>query len=269
MADNLKVALCQLKTGISPVDNLRRAGEMIATAAKRGVKLVVLPEMFIGPYVMGVLPGIGREWYKPAMDALGKAAARHRIWLVGGSLPEPVGKHFYNTAPVFNPSGKLIAQHRKVHLFSVRLPSVKVREGEVFKPGNTPTFFIAQGIKMGVAICFDVRFPEFMQCYGSAGVELLCIPGAFTKPTGEGHWHVAMRSRAIDQQLYVAAASPAPDSRTGFTAYGHSLWVNPWGEVEAEAGEKESIIYGVFDRNKLREVRNRLPIQKSRRPGIY
>jgi predicted amidohydrolase len=266
---NLKIALCQMKTVASPAENLAKAEHMIALAAGKGARLVVLPEIFIAPYVMPPMREVGKAWYKTAMTSLGRAAKKHGIFLVGGSLPEPVGKHLYNSAPVFNPKGTLIARHRKVHLFSVNAPSVKVREADVFEPGSRATMFDCLGFKVGVAVCFDVRFPEFMQCYGSAGADLLCVPAAFTQPTGQGHWHVSMRSRAIDLQAYVAACSPAPNPSLGFIPYGHSMLVDPWGEVLAEAGESEKVVFGIVDRERIRAVRERLPIQKSRRPGIY
>lgn len=240
----------------------------------------------------------------PAASCLSKAALDNKIWIVGGSVPEmvppsPEGKAessgekpvIYNSSMVFSPDGVLRAVHRKIHLFKINTETVKMDEAEVLTAGNTPTVVDVAphaaaaaaatvdgddprpphhpSFKMGVGICFDIRFPQLAMYYHGAGTSFLCYPGAFNMVTGPAHWLLAAKSRAIDTQQFVAVCSVARDTEAGYVAYGHSAIVDMWGDVLCEAKEGEEIVAADLDMTRLAEVRSKLPISTGTRNDLY
>jgi predicted amidohydrolase len=183
-----------------------------------------------------------------------------KSYLIGGSIPEYVAdtKKYYNTSLVFSPTGSLIATHRKTHLFDIDIPGkITFRESDVLSPGNKVTIFdIPEYGKVGLAICYDIRF-------------LLVYPGAFNTTTGPLHWSLQARARAMDNQVYVALCSPARDMDATYHAWGHSMVVDPNAAVMAETEEKEDIVYGELDEKKLDETRTNIPIYTQRRFDVY
>lgn len=204
---------------------------------------------------------------------LSSVAAETKTYLVGGSIPEfvPETKEYFNTSLVFAPDGQLLATHRKTHLFDIDIPGkIKFKESEVLSPGNKVTLFDTPEYgKIGLAICYDVRFPELAMIAARKDAFLFVYPGAFNTTTGPMHWKLQARARAMDNQIYVAMCSPARDTEATYHAYGHSMVVNPNAEVLSEAEESETIIYAELDGNKIEETRKGIPISTQRRFDVY
>lgn len=172
-------------------------------------------------------------------------ARKKNVYIIAGSIPElgEDGK-LYNTCVIYDPAGHIIGKHRKVHLFDINVPGkITFQESKVLHPGNHLTICDTKYGKIGVGICYDLRFPEIAQIYRENGCELLVYPGAFNMTTGPAHWELLQRSRALDNQLYVATCSPARDDTATYTAWGHSMVVDPWGKIVSEAQEPETVIF--------------------------
>lgn len=200
-------------------------------------------------------------------------AKEAKAYLIGGSIPElhPETKTFYNTSLTFSPSGKLLATHRKVHLFDIDIPGkITFKESEVLSPGNKVTIVdIPEYGKVGLGICYDVRFPELAMIAARKGCFALIYPGAFNLTTGALHWALQGRARAMDNQVYVALCSPARDMSATYNAWGHSLVADPMADVLVEAGETEEIVYAELTGEKIEETRKGIPIYSQRRFDVY
>ncbi|EFX70459.1 hypothetical protein DAPPUDRAFT_328325 [Daphnia pulex] len=267
-----KLALIQLAVGTNKAENLLRAGRFIQEAAKKGAHLVTLPECFNSPYGTGYFAEYAEQLETGESSlALSSAAKENKIYLVGGSIPEKKDGKLYNTCTVWGPDGGLLAVHRKVHLFDIDIPGkIKFQESETLSPGNEFTSFQMGDIcKVGVGICYDIRFAEMAQIYARNDCRLLIYPGAFNMTTGPAHWELLQRCRAVDNQVYVATASPARSESSSYVAWGHSSAVSPWGEVIASTDEKESVVYADIDLDFLEQIRSQIPITHQRRPDMY
>ncbi|KAM7388642.1 hypothetical protein PAMP_024803 [Pampus punctatissimus] len=187
-----------------------------------------------------------------------------------GSIPEEDDGKLYNSCTVYGPDGELILKHRKIHLFDIDVPGkIRFQESETLTPGNSLSMFETPFCKVGVGICYDMRFAELAQLYSRKGCQLLVYPGAFNMTTGPAHWELLQRGRAIDNQVYVATASPARDESASYVAWGHSTVVNPWGEVISKAGAEEAVIYADIDLQYLADIRQQIPITVQRRDDLY
>lgn len=251
--------------------NIKKAVSMIKEAVSCGAQLVVLPEMFNCPYDNQKFIEYAEEpENSKTLDAVAEAARRSEVFLVAGSIPELEGEKLYNSSFIFSPDGDLMGSHRKLHLFDVDVPDgITFKESETLCPGSHITVLDTELCKLGVAICYDMRFPELLRLMTIKGAELIVIPGAFNMTTGPAHWDPLVRTRAIDNQVYLAAASPATNGNASYMAYGHSMIVDPWGDVLAQAGYSEEIIYADVEISRIKEIRNQLPLLKNRRRDIY
>ncbi|CAH1242035.1 NIT2 [Branchiostoma lanceolatum] len=269
-ASKFKIALVQLFVTANKSENLARASKLISQAAGGGANLVALPECFNSPYGTKYFPEYAEKIPGESTNMLAKAAKDNKVFLVGGSIPEEDGGKLYNTSTVFNPEGELIAKFRKVHLFDIDVPGkIRFQESETLSPGSGLVTFDTPYCKVGLAICYDIRFPELAQIYTRRGCKLLLYPGAFNMTTGPAHWELLQRGRALDNQLYVGTISPARDEKASYVAWGHSTLVNPWGEVVAKAGHEEEIVYSDVDLSYVDEVRSSIPTSNQRRADIY
>ena len=200
-------------------------------------------------------------------------AAESKAYLLGGSIPElvPASKKYYNTSLLFSPEGKLLATHRKVHLFDIDIPGkIKFIESDVLSPGNKVTLVdIPPYGKIAVAICYDIRFPELATIAARKGCFLLLYPGAFNLTTGALHWSLQGRARAMDNQVYVALCSPARDMEATYHAWGHSMVVDPNAKVLVEAGEEEETVYAELKEGAIEETRKGIPLYQQRRFDVY
>lgn len=266
------VGICQLGVVEDKQANIHKAQNMIAEAVKLGSQLVVLPEMFNCPYKSELFSPYAETYPKgPTMDMLADCAAKHQIILVGGSIPErDEAGNIYNTSFIYNEQGKVIGRHRKVHLFDVDIKSgTAFQESRTLTAGNSMTVVDTFIGKIGVAICYDVRFPELARAMVLQGAQILVYPGAFGPVTGPAHWELLMRARAVDNQVYIVGAAPALNAAAEYKAYGHSIVVDPWARVLTIANKEETVITAKIDFRTNDRVREELPLLRHRRIEIY
>lgn len=266
-----RIGLCQLAVGLDKEKNLENARQAVAQAADQGCQLVALPEMFNCPY--------GNQYFAPyaeefpggkTLQTLAKLTREHSIYLVGGSIPEREGQRLYNTSFCFDPLGNVVARHRKIHLFDIDVPGgICFQESATLSPGQRVTCFDTPFGRVGVAICYDIRFPELLRSIALQGAQLVVLPAAFNMTTGPAHWELTLRARALDNQIYLAAVSPARNPHANYVAYGHSLVTDPWGQVLAQADEQPALLICDLDWDHLAKIRQQLPLLKHRRPDIY
>ncbi|XP_050127232.1 omega-amidase, chloroplastic-like [Malus sylvestris] len=268
-------ALCQLSVTPDKERNISHARKAIEDAAAKGAQLVVLPEIWNGPYSNDSFPVYAEDIdaggdASPSTAMLSEVAQRLKITIVGGSVAERSGDRLYNTSCVFNTDGKLLAKHRKIHLFDIDIPGkITFIESKTLTAGQTPTIVDTEVGRIGIGICYDIRFQELAMIYAARGAHLICYPGAFNMTTGPLHWELLQRARATDNQLYVATCSPARDAGAGYVAWGHSTLVGPFGEVMATTEHEESIIIAEIDYSVIELRRTNLPLLKQRRGDLY
>ncbi|KAJ6662663.1 hypothetical protein lerEdw1_011303 [Lerista edwardsae] len=267
---DFRLGIIQLQVSTIKAENLNRACGFVRTAAAQGAKLVVLPECFNCPYGTKYFPEYAEKIPGDSTQQLSETAKECGVYLIGGSIPEEDAGKLYNTCTVFGPDGAMLAKHRKIHLFDIDIPGkIRFQESETLSSGHKFSVFDTPYCKIGLGICYDIRFAELAQIYTQKGCQLLVYPGAFNLITGPAHWELLQRGRAIDNQVYVATASPARDERASYVAWGHSTVVNPWGEVIVKAGIEETVIYADIDLKKVSEVRQQIPIHSQKRSDLY
>ncbi|KAI5586152.1 hypothetical protein BDE02_06G194100 [Populus trichocarpa] len=270
-----KIGLCQLSVTADKERNIAHARKAIEEAAAKGAKLVMLPEIWNSPYSNDSFPVYAEDIdaggeASPSTAMLSEAARLLKITIVGGSIPERSGDRLYNTCCVFDIDGKLKAKHRKIHLFDIDIPGkITFIESKTLTAGETPTIVDTEVGRIGIGICYDIRFQELAIIYAARGAHLICYPGAFNMTTGPLHWELLQRARAADNQLYVATCSPARDVAAGYVAWGHSTLVGPFGEVLATTEHEEDIIIAEIDYSLLEVRRTNLPLTKQRRGDLY
>ncbi|KAJ7940915.1 carbon-nitrogen hydrolase [Mycena leptocephala] len=290
MAPSLKpfrLALIQLgNITANKSDNLKHAREMILKAATSVQKpdLIVLPECFNSPYGHVHFPVYAEkigfagtpyniaETESESVKMLSNVAKESKTWLIGGSIPErdTDGEHVYNTCTVYNPDGDLVAMHRKVHLFDIDIPGkIKFKESETLTGGTTTNFFDTEFARIGLGICYDIRFPELAMISARQGCHVLIYPGAFNMTTGPLHWELLQRARAVDNQIFFAMCSPARDLTAGYHAWGHSMVVDPMAKTLVEAADAEDIVYADIDPAVMESARAGIPITVQRRFDVY
>lgn len=267
--------------GADKAVNLAHARTKVLEAAKAGASLIILPECFNSPYgtqyfpkyAETLLPSPPTREQSPTYHALSAIAADAKAYIVGGSIPElePTTKKYYNTSLVFSPTGALIGTHRKTHLFDIDIPGkIRFKESEVLSPGEQLTIIdLPEYGRIGLAICYDIRFPESAMIAARKGAFLLVYPGAFNLTTGPLHWSLLGRARAVDNQVYVALCSPARDMNATYHAWGHSLVANPSAEILDEAAEEETIVYADLSNETIENTRKGIPIYSQRRFDLY
>lgn len=265
-----RLAVVQLQVTSVKADNLSRARRLVKEAAGQGGKVVLLPECFNSPYGTGFFSEYSEKIPGESTQLLSEIAKENSVYLVGGSIPEEDEGKLYNSCVVFDPEGKMLLKHRKIHLFDISVPGkIHFQESETLSPGNNLSMFDTPFCKIGVGICYDIRFAELAQLYSRKGCQLLVYPGAFNMTTGPAHWELLQRARALDNQVFVATASPARDETASYVAWGHSTVVSPWGEVISKAGPEEEVIYADIDLQYLAEIRQQIPITTQRRNDLY
>lgn len=265
-----KVGIVQMEVGSNKYKNIEKASSMIREAANNGAELVILPEIFICPYNNQCFSQYAEEFPGESSLAMMKVAKENNIYLLAGSIPERSDNNIYNTSYFYNREGSLIAKHRKMHLFDINIEGgQKFKESDILTPGDDFTVVDTDLGKIGIAICYDVRFPEYFRAMSMLGAELVLLPAAFNMTTGPAHWEMSIRMRAVDNQIYMIAAAPARNENSSYVSYAHSMIVNPWGTVEAIAGTDEKIIYSEVNRDKVSKVRNELPLLKHLRNDKY
>lgn len=266
----VRVAMLQMNVARDKSENLRHARELLLQLAGAGVELAVLPEMFCCPYSNDCFRDYGEPVGGEAWQVLSRTAGELGIYLVGGSIPELDGERVYNTSFVFDRAGRQIARHRKAHLFDINVTGGQYfRESDTLSPGNEITVFDTDFGRIGLCICFDMRFQEFVKVLGDRGAELIVVPAAFNMTTGPAHWELMFRQRAVDNQLFTMGVAPARNERESYVSYANSMLVDPWGSVIARAGSGEEVLVTEIDLSRCESVRQQLPIRSARRNELY
>jgi len=293
MDDKYKIALCQMMVTPDKEQNIHKMEQFVGEAAESGARIVCLPEIWNSPYDVNLFGDYAEPDDGPSVRAMSELARKSGIYLVGGSIPEKElvseknlsndkalfydkglsnekdlsnekenGKPcMYNTSFVFDPEGKVIAKHRKVHLFDVDIKNgIRFKESDFFTAGSSITLFDTDFGRIGLAICFDVRFPEMFREMAKEGAHLIFLPASFNMTTGPAHWDLLIRSRALDNQIYMAACASARNPSASYTSWGHSCVATPWGEYCAAADANESIVYATVDKGYMQKVRKEIPI---------
>lgn len=269
----MKLAAIQMVSSASVDENLAQAGALLAEAAAAGAKLAVLPENFaLMPRVEADRAAVAEiDGDGPVQAFLAEQARRHRLLIVGGTLPlsAAAGDKFRSACLVYAPTGLRVARYDKMHLFDVTLANgEQYRESNAFEPGDTVAAVDTPLGRLGLAICYDVRFPELFRRLVSQGAELFALPSAFTQTTGEAHWEVLVRARAIENLAYVVAAGQGGLHANGRRTYGDSMIVDPWGVVLARRAQGPGVVVADIDRARQQALRAQLPALDHRRAGF-
>ncbi|MCX5888753.1 MAG: carbon-nitrogen hydrolase family protein [Deltaproteobacteria bacterium] len=265
----MQVAAVQLNSTPDREANLSRARALITAAARREAQLVALPEHFAGYGPAEVVAAAAQPLNGPLVTEFRELARQLGITLLLGSFPEQAspGERPFNTSVLIGPQGQLLASYRKLHLFDVALPGVPAhRESDFTQPGTAVVTAPLPGTPWvaGLAVCYDLRFPELFRAQVSRGANLLFLPAAFTDTTGRDHWEVLLRARAIENLAYVVAPAQWGPHSPGRRSYGHSLIIDPWGLVLAQAGDGDGVIYARLDLELLSRLRRELPCLEHR-----
>ncbi|WP_457320903.1 carbon-nitrogen hydrolase family protein [Roseateles sp. P5_E11] len=257
----MKIAAVQMVSGPDVAANLGAARRLLEDAARRGAQLAALPEYFclMGMHDSDKLALAETEGEGPIQAMLASAARDLGLWLIGGTLPirSTTPERVRNTTLVFSPDGEQVARYDKIHLFAFDNGRESYDEGRVLEPGNQPTSFDAGGVKVGLSVCYDLRFPELYRAY--AGCDLLAVPAAFTYTTGQAHWELLLRARAVENQCYVVAPAQGGQHANGRRTWGHSMVIDPWGQVLSVLAEGEGVVVADVDPARLTQVRQQLP----------
>ncbi|CAM6092512.1 unnamed protein product [Calypogeia fissa] len=273
--ETYKVAVCQLSVVADKETNIAHAREVIEAAADNGAQLIVLPEMWNCPYSNDSFPTYAEETdgansATPSSTMLADVAQKKGVTIIGGSIPERSNGQLYNTCYIFGKRGELKGKHRKVHLFDIDIPGqISFKESDTLTPGEGLTVVDTDVGRIGVGICYDIRFPEMAMLYAARGVHMIAYPGAFNMTTGPLHWELLQKARAVDNQLYVVTCSPARDNAAGYIAWGHSTIVGPFGEIVATTEEKEATVFGEIDYSQISTRRLNMPLDSQRRGDLY
>jgi predicted amidohydrolase len=263
---SLRVAAIQMVSVPSVERNLTEAGRLIEAAARDGAQLVLLPEYFCfmghtdtDKVALREPAGTG-----PIQSFLAGAARQHRIWLIGGTLPvaAPEPGRVLNATFVFDPEGREVVRYDKIHLFNFVKGNEAFDEARTIRPGTEVRTFEAPFGRVGLSVCYDLRFPELYRALGDCA--LIVVPSAFTYTTGQAHWETLLRARAVENQCYVLAAAQGGRHENGRRTWGHSMLIDPWGEIVAVRDEGAGVVTGNVDPARIAEVRQSLPAYRHR-----
>lgn len=271
MPEPFTVAAVQMESGPEVGPNLAQAGALLAEAAGRGAALAVLPENF------GCMPRTETDRLEvaeadgggPMQDFLAAAAARHGLWLVGGTVPvrRPGERRVAARCGLYDPAGRRWAAYDKIFLFDVGVPGTaeSYRESATIGPGSEAVVAATPLGRLGLAVCYDVRFPELFRALLDAGAALFALPSAFTRTTGRAHWELLLRARAVENLAWVVAAAQCGRHASGRETWGHSMVVDPWGQVLADAGETPGLALAGLDPDRQGRLRRDFPALTHRR----
>jgi predicted amidohydrolase len=263
----MKIAALQMVSAADLATNLATASRLIDQAVADGAQLVSLPEYFVqmGLHETDKFEIAEELGQGPMQEMLASKAREHDIWVAGGSIPIKTqdSAKVTNTALLFNPEGEMVVRYDKMHLFSYQDGTRNLDEGRTMVAGTEIVTADTPFGLIGMSICYDLRFPELFRAMGE--VNLILVPSAFTVPTGSAHWSVLLRARAIENQCYVLAAAQGGTHASGRQTYGHSMLIDPWGEVVSVLPEGEGVVMGEMDLERLKSVRHNLQALQHRR----
>ena len=267
----IKTAILQTHVYEEKSRNITQAAEILVRPELQGIDLAVLPEMFCCPYENKYFPEYAEAEGGDTWEKCSRLAAERGIYLVAGSMPErDAAGHIYNTSYVFDRNGHQIGKHRKMHLFDIDVKGgLYFKESDTLTPGNHATVFDTEFGKMGVMICYDIRFPEFARRMVLQGAKMIFVPAAFNMTTGPAHWELTFRARALDNQIYMLGCAPSRNVQAGYISWGHSIVTDPWGQVRNQLDEKEGILIEEINLEREEQIREQLPLLKHRRIELY
>ena len=267
----MRAAIFQMTSGIDPTANAAAIVEMARRAAEQGADMLFTPEMagYLDRNRARAADTLRSEADDPVLDAVREAAARHGLWVHLGSLPlkeEGGDGRWVNRSFMIDDKGGIRARYDKIHLFDVDLATGESwRESSVYRPGEEVVAVDTPWARMGLSVCYDMRFPDLYRALTNAGATMLLMPAAFTVPTGQAHWHVLLRARAIEAGCFVVAAAQTGRHADGRETYGHSLVIDPWGEALLDMGDEPGLALAEIDLSRVEEVRGRVPAIANRR----
>lgn len=267
----IKVVNIQMNVTDDKAQNFKTVEKYLEIVSKENVDIVLLPEMFNCPYQTTNFPIYAELEGAMSWQKCSALAAKYQIYLVAGSMPEKdLEGRVYNTAYVFDRQGNQIGKHRKVHLFDISVEGGQTfKESDTLTAGNQATVFETEFGTMGICICYDFRFPELSRLMVDKGAKVILVPGAFNMTTGPAHWEILFRNRALDNQVFVIGTAPARNEDLGYTSWGHSIVVAPWGNIIEQMEEKEGYIINELDLSQVDKVRKELPLLAHRRNDMY
>lgn len=266
----MKLGLAQLNSRQNKAVNLAAAGAAVDRLASQGADLIVLPEMFNFHGLDDAYTATAEAVPGPTSEWASEKAREHGVFLHCGSFAERRGDEIFNTSLVFDRAGGQLARYSKIHLFDVELPDGLVyQESATITAGSEVVVCECDGWTVGLAICYDLRFPQLFHALADRGAHLIVLPAAFTVPTGISHWEPLLRSRAIENGCYVAACGQWGRYARGRENYGHSMVVDPWGMVVGQCRERVDTLVAELDMEHLRSVRERMPVQRHRRRDLF
>ena len=269
--EKIKIAAIQMSTVADKMENVRTVKAYLEKIKDENPDFVILPEMFCCPYQTENFPIYAEKEGGPVWQQLSGYAKQYGIYLIGGSMPEKDAEgNVYNTSYIFDREGKQIGKHRKVHLFDIDIKGGQTfKESDTLTAGDSDTVFDTEFGKIGVMLCFDIRFPELSRMMVNDGAKVIFVPAAFNMTTGPAHWELSFRTRALDNQIYMVGCAPARDVSAGYISWGHSIVTDPWGRVIDMLDEKKGILLAELDMDYEEQVREELPLLTSRRKDIY
>lgn len=269
--EKIKIAAIQMSTVADKMENVRTVKAYLEKIKDENQDFVILPEMFCCPYQTENFPIYAEKEGGPVWQQLSGYAKQYGIYLIGGSMPEKDAEgNVYNTSYIFDREGKQIGKHRKVHLFDIDVKGGQTfKESDMLTAGDSDTVFDTEFGKIGVMLCFDIRFPELSRMMVNDGAKVIFVPAAFNMTTGPAHWELSFRTRALDNQIYMVGCAPARDVSAGYISWGHSIVTDPWGRVTGMLDENEGILLAELDMDYEEQVREELPLLKSRRKDMY
>lgn len=266
----VRIACVQTNSGNDFARNLSTFDAMVREAAASGAKLILLPEYFL------MMDGTGRvmreaalgEDGEPALSAITALAREQGVWLLAGSLTLRSGDgRMYNRSILVGSDGQVVAAYDKIHMFDVTLPDGKViRESSAYRPGQQAVLAKTPWGALGMTVCYDLRFPVLFRTLAKAGAVFISVPSSFQRQTGKAHWHALLRARAIENECFILAPAMCGDHPGNRQSYGHSLIVDPWGEIIAEGGESPEIVYAELEPGRVAKVRGMIPSLEHDRP---
>lgn len=267
----VRAAIFQMTSGIDPAENATAIEEMAARAKSEGADILLTPEMagYLDRDRARAAATLRSEGDDPVLSSVRDAAARHGLWVHLGSIPlkdERSDGRWSNRSFMIDGSGDIRARYDKIHLFDVDLATGESwRESSVYGPGEQVVAVDTPWARMGLSVCYDMRFPDLYRALTNAGATVLLAPAAFTVPTGKAHWHILLRARAIEAGCFVIAAAQTGRHADGRETYGHSLIVDPWGDIVLDMGEAKGLALAEIDLSRIEEVRGRVPAIANRR----
>lgn len=267
----VKLMAVQMAAGEHADANLEKARNQVLRCAEENPDFVMLPEMFLCPYEASRFPDYAEPQGGTVWQALSALAREAGVCLIAGTVPErDESGRIYNTSYVFDPAGRQIAKHRKVHLFDIAVRGGQhFRESDTLTPGDSITVFDTPVGPAGLCICYDIRFPEMFRRMADQGVKLVFIPASFNMTTGPEHWELTFRARALDNQMFLLGCAAARDPQSGYQSWGHSILTDPWGRVLEQLDERSGILRGEIDLSQADAIREQLPLLRHRRLDLY